>query len=454
MSKGFSAVKRLAFVYHPRSFATLDVHAAAAGVCELVWVVDRDRGETTSMIRLLQRLGPVVDVTGLDHDAAAAAIAAARPDGILALHDALLSSTAEVAQRLGLPFHLPATARALSDKRAQRAALAAAGIPMPAVWPVPPARDRVALQALLRAARFPAVLKPRVSEASRNTVLVAARADLQEALRDVARHTPADRDALLLEEYLADRPGAAVEGDRFADHVSVETAVVAGRARHLALTGRFPPATPFRETGMFLPAALAPDDQRAVLDLATAAAAALGIERGCLHTEIKLTPDGPRVIEVNGRVGGGVPAMLRAAAGVELLPIALRLALGTQEDLAPLPATTGVAYALYRHVSPEVRRITAVDGLAALRARPDVDHVVLYRGPGAEVDWRIGTESSVFEATGRVADHDALLALRRAVEHGVHVAGETDEEPRRPTSFRALSALNALTVLSTMPLVA
>jgi hypothetical protein len=135
MSRGFPAVRRLAFVYHPRSFATMEISAAAEGLCELVWIVDRDLGETAAMLRLLQRLGDVVDVTGLDHDAAAAAVAAARPDGILALHDALLSWTAEVAQRLGLPFHLPQTARELSDKRAQRAALAAAGVAMPASLP-------------------------------------------------------------------------------------------------------------------------------------------------------------------------------------------------------------------------------------------------------------------------------------------------------------------------------
>ena len=442
-------VKRLAFVYHPRSFATMELCAAAQGVCELVWVVDHDRGETASMVRLLHRLGDVVDVTGLSPADAAAAIGAARPEGILALHDALLPWTAAVAERLGLAFHTPQTAQRLADKRAQRAALAAAGLPVPAVWPVPPARDRGAMRALLGAARFPAVLKPRVSESSRNTIRVDSRAELEFALRDVARHAPTDRAALLLEEYLQDRPGAATSGDRLADVVSVETAVSGGCSRHLAVTGRFPPAAPFRETGMFLPAALALEDHHAVLDLATATAAALGVEQGCLHTEVKLTPDGPRLIEVNGRVGGGIPEMLRAAAGVELLPIALRLALGAQDEIAPLPATTGVAYALYRQMPQDMRKITAVEGLDALRARPDVDHVVLYRGPGAEVDWRVGTESSIFEVTGVVADHRALLDLRRAVEHDIVVLGDRAPRPASLTS-RAVGALHAL---AAMPLV-
>lgn len=416
-------MKRLAFVYHPRSFATMDVKAAADGVCELVWVVDHALGETPSMARLLRRLGEVVDVTGLSHDAAAARIADARPDGILALHDQLLSWTAEVAQRLGLPFYSPQTAAALSDKRAQRAALAAAGLPVPAVLPVPPRRDRAAVAALLGAVAFPAVLKPRRSDCSRNTVLVRSREELVAALGDVARHAPADRDALQLEEYLGDRPGAAVVGDEIADYVSVESVVVGGRPHHLAITGRFPLAAPLRETGMFVPAAMPADEHDAALALATSALQALGVERGCLHTEIKMTPEGPRVIEVNGRIGGGVPEMLRDVAGVELLPMALRGALGLQEDVAPLPPTTGVGYLFFRQLAQEHGRVVSIEALDELRGRPGVRQVVLNFGPGSELDWRRGTDECVFTVEGVAADHEALLAMRRAVEHDVVVVG-------------------------------
>ena len=131
---------------------------------------------------------------------------------------------------------------------------------------------------------------------------------------------------MVLEGYLADDPSRA--GEPYADYVSVESVVAEGVISHLALTGRFPLAENFRETGFFIPAALNDDDQSAVLALATSAIEALGVTTGCLHTEIKFTPDGPRVIEVNGRVGGGVPEMLDRAAGVTLVEITLRVALG------------------------------------------------------------------------------------------------------------------------------
>ena len=143
---------------------------------------------------------------------------------------------------------------------------------------------------------------------------------------------------LVLEEYLQDRPEAA--GHHFADYVSVESVVSDGRVSHLAITGRFPPAEPFRETGFFIPCAFDEDECAAIAELATAAVRALGVEVGSLHTEVKLTPQGPRVIELNGRIGGGVPEMLADATGIELLPLAMRVALGESiafdEDAAVL----------------------------------------------------------------------------------------------------------------------
>jgi hypothetical protein len=57
---------------------------------------------------------------------------------------------------------------------------------------------------------------------------------------------------------------------------------------------------------------------------------------GILHTEIKLTPAGPRVIEVNGRVGGFIPELARQAAGIDLVDVGLRIALGERVELPPV----------------------------------------------------------------------------------------------------------------------
>ena len=265
--------------------------------------------ETDSPQRQLRRFGTVVDVGGMSLEDAAASIAADHPNGILALADGSLMWTAEVAQLLGLRSVTAEVARRLSDKDAQRSALRDGGVSVPGFWQIPDGDDEDGWALLAREATFPAVLKPRRGEGGREVVPVRSLDHLRSLLAEPPPRSPPTQ--LMLEEYLPDRPRD--ERQAFADFVSVESIVSAGRVSHLAITGRFPLADPFRETGSFIPSALEDDERDAVLSAASAAIVALGITTGCQHTEIKLTPDGPRVIEVNGRVGAGVPDADRGA---------------------------------------------------------------------------------------------------------------------------------------------
>ena len=418
-----SELPRLAFVYHPRSFGTFALAKAASGVCQLVWVIDSDVPELGSMPRLLRRLGEIVDVAGLSLDEAATRIAATGPDGILSLSDSQLRWTAGVAERLGLAFVGAETAERLSDKYAQRTALRAAGMSVPDFWVVPEAADAQGWSALCEQASFPALLKPRRSGGSRDVVRVRTPDELRALVPEIVeRRGPIAPQSLMLEGYLPDRPQDG--GTEFAGYVSVESIVSDGVASHLAITGRFPPAEPFRETGFFIPSALGQADSDDVAATAGEAIAALGVTVGTLHTEVKLTPDGPRVIEVNGRMGGGTPEMLAAVTDVDLLALAMRLALGERIVIAAMPQCTGVVYVLYSHAPVTMRRIVAVDGLELLRSDPSVRQVLLNRGPGSEVDWHDGNWGHVLSVHGVVSSHEELLALARRVGTETRIRGE------------------------------
>jgi|HubBroStandDraft_2_1064218.scaffolds.fasta_scaffold11486_4 biotin carboxylase len=414
---------RLAFVYHPRSFGTLAIAEAAEGLCELVWIVDTTDPEIGSMVRLLRRLGEVIDVAGSSIEDAAAAIAASRPDGILALADSLLLWTARVAAALDLLFISPEVAERLTDKYTQRVALQQAGLPVPGFWPIPDRDDdEDAWVALERTASFPAVLKPRSGEGSRDVVRVESFPQLRAMVAETPSTSGSSSCELVLEEYLRDRPEAA--GRQFADYVSVESVVSAGQISHLAITGRFPPAEPFRETGFFIPCAFDTDQCAAIAEVATAALHGVGVEVGALHTEVKMTPEGPRVIEVNGRIGGGVPEMLADATGVELLPIAIRLALGEEIVFDTMPRCAQIGYLLYVQAPLAMHTIRAVDGLDGLRARPGVLEVTLNRGPGRSVDWRAGNHGHVFSVRGSVTDHEMLSAIEQHATTEVQIQGD------------------------------
>ncbi len=413
---------RLAFAYHPRSFGTMAIAEAAEGVCELIWILDTSDPEISSMSRLLRRLGDVVDVAGSSLEQAASSIAAARPDGILALADSLLVWTARLAELLDLRFLAPEVAEALTDKHLQRLALQHAGLPVPGFWQIPDADDEGAWTALAQAARFPAVLKPRSGEASRDTVLVESLEELHSMVAATPDAAGSRRPQLVLEEYLRDRPEAA--DHHFADYVSVESVVSDGQISHLAITGRFPPAEPFRETGFFIPCALEEDQCAAIAEVATAAVRGVGVDVGLLHTEVKLTPDGPRVIELNGRIGGGVPEMLADATGVELLEIALRVALGESIVFDTMPRCAHIGYLLYIQAPLAMRTIRAVDGLDGLRALTGVQEVTLNRGPGSSVDWRAGNHGHVFSVRGSVATYEMLRTIERYANTEVRISGD------------------------------
>jgi hypothetical protein len=412
----------LAFVWDPLTPAVMSLVIEAREICDVLWIVDRSRPEVEPMMRFLRKFGTCLDVTGLTLDEAASQIAQYQPQGILSLADGSLLWTAQVAQRLGLKFMSPETAVRLTDKHAQREAFRDHGLAVPGNWIVPGDDDDALWRRLCDEATFPAVLKPRTGAASRDTVPVGSLEELREIweLHKSARDVPHD---FVLEQYIADSP-LPLGGEGFAGYVSVESFVCDGQVSHVGVNGRMPPAPPFRETGFFIPAALDPGLEAAVLDVARRAVTAMDIAVGCQHTEIKLTPDGPVVIEVNGRIGGGVPELLAAANGVRFMSLAVRLALGQHISYEELPPCDRVAYLLYVHAPQEIHTVTAVEGLSQLKETAGVDEIVLKRGPGQPVDWREGNHGYVYSVFGTVADHEELRHLYGLVSSLVTIEGE------------------------------
>ena len=186
-----------------------------------------------------------------------------------------MERVAAVADELGLPFHSPQAGRNLEDKLYQREALRAAGLPTPNAVPLPERADLETVERIGGSIRYPAVLKPRRASGSWHTFRVAGVAELCDLWGYLAKGEP---EAMLLEEYLPDGPPMP-EGFE-ADYVSVETIVEPGATTHLAITGRFPLAPPFRETGFFIPATLGTDQRDEVLDLVSETLRAVGFEVG------------------------------------------------------------------------------------------------------------------------------------------------------------------------------
>jgi biotin carboxylase len=402
--------------YGPRCVPVMQVTEAAANVCELLWMIDGSLPEMREMTELLNRFGPVVDIGGLRDDQILDELSPPyRPDGIVTYLDANMATFARVAEALSLPFHSPLTSVALTDKAAQRRALRGAGVATPASVTIAAGQSETDLAEIEHLAGWPAVLKPRSAQGSRYTFFVEDEPHLHQLLRELGPHRP----DMVLESYLADDPSRV--GEPFADYVSVESLVVDGVARHLALTGRFPLAENFRETGFFIPAALNDADRSAVLELTSLAIQALGVTIGCLHSEIKFTPEGPRVIEINGRVGGGVPEMLDRAAGVPLVELTLRLALGESTAIDGPVETKRIGYRFFLQPPSVSATVVAIDGIDALSEYPGVDAITVHQGPGSILDWKDGSRNHILAVVGTADDYEELQAVNRLLNDEVTV---------------------------------
>jgi biotin carboxylase len=191
---------------------------------------------------------------------------------------------------------------------------------------------RTPAEALAAIANFslPIVVKP-CNDAGSNLV---ARCDTPEEVRQAVEAIQRNSSnwvgqaldsEILLEEYL--------EGPEF----SVEACTASGQTKVLAITAKQTTPPPLAvEVGHTVPAPLPEVDGEAIRQLVVNALTALGVTDTVTHTEAKLTPKGPKVIEVNARPGGDkIPLLVKAVTGYDLRQLSLHLALGGTLDNAP-----------------------------------------------------------------------------------------------------------------------
>lgn len=290
--------------------------------------------------------------------------------GVTSSSEYFIAVAAETARVLGLPHADPAAVRACRDKRTQRARLAAAGVPCPASLPVRSPAEAVAAAVRLG---FPVVVKPVTGSGSLGVRLCADQEEVTEAAGAVLRGGDGLRslprqDGALVEEY-ARGPEYSVE---LLDGVP------------LGVTSKYLGPEPyFVETGHDFPAPLRAGERELVVRTATAALTALGLGWGAAHVEIRLTGAGPRVIEVNPRLAGGmIPRLVSEALGIDVIE---HLIMSVVNRPRPLRPSCDAAASIRFLVVGERGRITKVSGVSAARSLPHVVDVRVTGRPGSDV---------------------------------------------------------------------
>ncbi|MBM3667899.1 MAG: ATP-grasp domain-containing protein [Actinobacteria bacterium] len=364
----------------------------------------------------VEAVGAYVEVGSPEEIPAAALAEAAErpPDGIITLSEPLLRTTAEIARELGLSHTNPVeTARIVTDKYEQREALRRVGMPTPRHARISSAAD---LDPALEAVGLPAVLKPAFGAGSMLIFEVDSAADLHRHYGEaIERHCRSElvrgTDPVFdLEQRI---PSEDWHGDeRFGNYVSVEVLMAGGAFHALNVSDRTRQLPPFRETGLLLPSSLPPDRRTELIDAARGACEAIGATDGPFHVEVMTTPDGPVVIEINGRVGGSIPYIYEQITDVELFRETAKIALGIEPITAPEFDGHGGMFNIH---APGEGAVTKLEGLDAARELPGVRQMMVAVHEGDRVSSMLGLLGGMIRVIAAAPTVDELFAIRERV---------------------------------------
>ncbi len=383
---------------------------------------------TAAYLRLADRQIPLSPERPADemYEACRAVLAATPGDkGVIGFLDSTLPLVAQLSEEFALPGCSPAVLKNLTDKTWARTRLAESGVPGPGFRVLDASvSEHAHRRSLVEGLGYPLILKPADSSAGRGVVRAVDPAALDRAWDTAARFTRTG--TLLAEEELT------------GDEISVETVTRAGRTAVVTATEKFSTrGDAFVEFGHAVPARL-PDGLGAhVGDVARAALKAVGFDHGIAHTELILTPDGPKVVEVNPRPAGDcIMDLVRLAGGTSLYDTAADLALGRPVDLDALDATDFTGGAAIRFLTAEPGVVRRIEGVAAVSAELDhaTERLVLLSRPGDRID----DVSSNLHRPGYViaVGADTRAAIERAERLAARITFTTspaapDEPPQR-----------------------
>ncbi|CAL5224156.1 g6793 [Coccomyxa viridis] len=252
-------------------------------------------------------------------------------DGVCSFWEAAQSLVASLAERLGLHSHTPEAVEAAREKQNTRSCMKRAGLPTPANHLI---RSTADVSKAAEVVGFPAVIKPISGAASEGVVRVDSLEQLErvyERERKKIKAKAIDSNTTALDEGRAEeerhkgRAELTFMMEQYLDGPEVDVDVVLNSEGDVAygnVTDNWPTIEPyFNETGSNCPSILPMHQQRELCQLSVAAVKCMGFTVGVFHVECKYTSqNGPQLIEVNARMGGGpVYAMNNFVWGIDLV---------------------------------------------------------------------------------------------------------------------------------------
>lgn len=305
-------------------------------------------------------------ISTIDIEAAVEAAKRHKVDGVMTLAtDMPMRTVAAVAKECGLIGISADTAVKATDKAEMREALKKAGVPIPKFLKV---KNVDEFWEAVQQMQGAFMVKPADSSGSRGIFKVEDKAVAAEAYEYAKKYS---------------RNGnVVVEECMVGPEVSVETLAIDGVIHVIQITDKMTTGAPhFVEMGHTQPTRL--DCADAIKRVAIAANKAIGIENGPSHTEIIVTDEGPKIVELGARLGGDciTTHLVSLSTGVNMVEACIKIALGEKPDITP-KINCGSAIRYFRQHAGIVKKI---EGIEAAEKMPGVKQVSVVHGVGERI---------------------------------------------------------------------
>lgn len=251
-------------------------------------------------------------------------------------------------------------------------------VPIPAYYT---ADDFKSFQEAAEALDGCCIVKPSDNAGSRGVVLLEEKQKREEEeLRRIYEYSKKNsrNGTVMIEEFMS------------GPEVSVEAVTIDGETEIIAITDKYITPPPyFVELAHSEPSRLSEEIQGQIRDIALQAIKAIRLQNGPSHTEVKITEEGPKIVEIAARLGGDfiTSRLVPLSTGVDLVGASVQLAAGKKPELK----RKWQKAAAIHFIHGEQGKIQCLEETEEMSRLDGIEEVAIYKKPGDVVD---GTKSS------------------------------------------------------------
>lgn len=313
-------------------------------------------------------------ISTIDDEAVLKAARSHNIDGIMTLAtDMPMRTVAKISREMKLIGISEETALKATDKIEMRNALAEYNVPIPKYFAVKTEIEFCnAVDVLIRQG-YKCIAKPSDNSGSRGVVLLTSikREELRKSFHYCKKYSRSGN--IIVEEFM--------EGDE----VSVEAVCVNGECNILQITDKLTTGFPnFVEMGHSQPSLLPIKIKEKIRQITIDSCEALGIENGPAHVEVKVTNDGPKIVELGARMGGDniTSHLVPISTGVDMIKACIDISLG----INPIISIEEMSSVAIRYLRTNLGTIKRIEGVNEAMLSEGVCLLGINRSVGDVID--------------------------------------------------------------------